>query len=189
MLCYDNNILLSLSCNWLHYWILNMNVTLWLLQQITDDIDWAEEAFISLKVQCAMELQFNIELWILIFGTDTYQPNPELMGFLCPSECQNNGTCAEGIHSLLMQGKDLFYFRAIVEDNYNAFASVLPQQRIVVCALRISTCSIVQLTPKLWPLIYVKLICSQNCWSNFNIFFTNLGKKFSTNWITSQIGL
>jgi hypothetical protein len=43
-------------------------------------------------------MEINIELWVNISGSLT--PNPAIVDNLCPDQCNDNGSCIEGMFKL-----------------------------------------------------------------------------------------
>lgn len=64
--------------------------------QITDGTEFAIAALENVKMQCIIEIQFNVSYWIVDQDGDTKLPD-NLFDSICPQECNNKGTCVKGM--------------------------------------------------------------------------------------------
>ena len=65
------------------------------IDQLTDDITWTNEGLDNLQEQCLVIIEVDVTLWVTIEG-GAVAPPPEITGAICPNNCHDNGTCAEG---------------------------------------------------------------------------------------------
>lgn len=70
-----------------------------------DDIGWADEALSSILQLCAIQIEINVELWIVIDGIPS--PNPAVIDGLCPGLCSGHGTCIERKYDVECQPQTL----------------------------------------------------------------------------------
>ncbi|XP_033756295.1 uncharacterized protein LOC117339040 [Pecten maximus] len=63
--------------------------------QIMDDRDWAQEALSSILQLCTIQMEVNVELWIIVGGIPG--PDPLVIDGLCPGLCSGNGNCSEQV--------------------------------------------------------------------------------------------
>ena len=86
------------SVDWQHRILSDIEIIVFLIlfiDQLTDDITWTNEGLDNLQEQCLVIIEVDVTLWVTIEG-GAVAPPPEITGAICPNNCHDNGTCAEG---------------------------------------------------------------------------------------------
>jgi hypothetical protein len=72
-----------------------------MVEAFTDATEWAEAAYSTLLQSCLTQVEFDMEVWVTVNGTNgTTSVEPPYTIFdalLCAGNCSNNGDCVDGM--------------------------------------------------------------------------------------------